>query len=70
MEDPGPTIIETLERDGFVVLQSYDDRADEWTVSAARPSARPPIRYATTANAPTTALIELAALAGYTSLTG
>ena len=41
MEDPGPTIIEALERDGFVVLQSYDERADAWTVSAAQLSATP-----------------------------
>ena len=65
MEDPGPTIIEALERDGFVVLQSYDERADAWTVSAAQLSATPEVRYTATANAPTAAVIRVAAMAGY-----
>jgi hypothetical protein len=65
MEDPGPTIIEALERDGFIVLQSYDDRADQWTVSAALLSATPELRYTATASGPTEAVIEVAAMAGY-----
>jgi hypothetical protein len=65
MEDPGPTIIEALERDGFIVLQSYDDRSDTWTVSAAHLQSIPELRYSATASAPTPAVIEVATQAGY-----
>ena len=64
MEDVGPTIIESLERAGFTVLQRYDECGAEWTVTATRDEDH----YIARGPSPIEAVVDIAAMAGWTTL--